>query len=207
MPQITAWKCPKTSKIFEYETDYKKHLRRLAADSRETKRRQTIIDNIYGWIANEKENIYSVGEIAPWLLKNQKYLMEAANALHLYSFNDKFYDTDEFTKIELVVKWSNDVSNSHNCPKGGVTNWGVRDKTLPTGYPGWTGKVSGCLKRLSKHKGSYPYDGILKLVGIHTTSGGGGNESWGFGTELFLADWPGLEQQRMVDILAGKIQK
>ena len=33
------------------------------------------------------------------------------------------------------------VSNSHYAPIAGVTNWSRRDPGLPTGYPGWTGRV------------------------------------------------------------------
>ena len=50
----------------------------------------------------------------------------------------------EFTKFDL--RWSDEVSNSHSCPVGGVENWGGRVKMpdgtdAPRGYPGWTGRV------------------------------------------------------------------
>jgi hypothetical protein len=34
-----------------------------------------------------------------------------------------------------------EVSNTHDCPIKGKTNWGRRDKDAPTSYPGWRGRV------------------------------------------------------------------
>jgi hypothetical protein len=34
-----------------------------------------------------------------------------------------------------------EVSNSHDAPINGETNWSGRDSNVPTGYPGWKGRV------------------------------------------------------------------
>ena len=44
------------------------------------------------------------------------------------------------------------VSNSHNCPINGVTNWGNIDPDKPASYLGWSGQVNGTLNGKCKRK-------------------------------------------------------
>jgi hypothetical protein len=45
------------------------------------------------------------------------------------------------TGLALSMQWSDRVSNSHSCPINGTTNWDC-DDTLPTGYPGFNGRIA-----------------------------------------------------------------
>jgi hypothetical protein len=209
--RVQVRKCRFTGKIFE-EKDLKKyaiHLRNLRAERAEKRKLDKVRATFTSWLNREKKKILHPEDIPAWFLKNQRKIMDAVNA----GFGDrdeKFYPTDEFTKFSFEkARYSRLTSNTHVCPKGGVTNWSVEDDK-PKGYPGWSVHVNGTLKRSKNHLGSYPYPAALNAVGLKTGSGGGGNESWGYGVSIFLADWPGLQQtilemecDQIVDKLKG----
>lgn len=209
--KITVNKCPYTGELFESDKKYASHMsamrRQRAADRAEKKKH----DDFENWLAIEKEKIIHVEMIAPWILENQRDLMDFRNAgiTPIFGFSNfdrrQFYRTDEFIKLELIsLRYSHSVSNSHSCPYNGTTNWGGRNKDAPRGYPGWTGRVNGNCKRASNHSHKYPFSDILNIVGVHTGTGGGGNDDWGYHVDIFLADWPGLSQQLMFEKLKGE---
>jgi hypothetical protein len=43
--------------------------------------------------------------------------------------------------LALKLIWKDKVSNTHDAPRNGVTNWGGRTEGAPTGYPGWSGRI------------------------------------------------------------------
>lgn len=43
--------------------------------------------------------------------------------------------------IAWDITYDKHISNSHSCPIGGACNWAQRDPLLPTGYPGFYGRV------------------------------------------------------------------
>lgn len=201
--KITVNKCPRTGKLFECDKKYAEHEEKIRQSDAKIHHMQKVKDEFATWLKEEKEKITAVDMLAPWLLKNQRMIMDvctvSGNSLGDYTF----YATDEFVRIDFErVHYSPLVSNSHSCPKGGVTNWG-RDKNLPTGYPGWSGRVTGSLTRASKHMHSYPYSRFLNMVSIKTGTGGGGNDGWGYDVKIFLDDWPGLAQQVLFEKLKG----
>lgn len=206
--KIEVYKCRFTGKLFELKQkkSYIKHLEELRKDMKAEREFARIRNTFAAWLAAEKEKIVHVDMIVPWILKNQRYLMKSCNALNVHAWSgDKFHPvTDEFTKMTLKATYNPLVSNTHTCPHNGVTNWGGRVPGAPHGYPGFRIEIAGCLKRHKKNMGSYPYSGVLKLIRIHTSCGGGGNENWSYSGEIFLADWPGLGQQLLVEKLKGK---
>jgi len=211
--RVQVRKCRFTGKIFE-EKDLKKyatHLKKLRAELTEKRRLNIVRETFKSWLRKEKKKILHPDDIPEWFLKNQRMIMDAVNA-GMGDRNEKFYASDEFTKFEFdTVRYSPLVSNTHSCPDNGKTNWHC-DNSLPKGYPGWTCNVKGKLKRHSSHMGSYPYGAALNIVGLKTGTGGGGNERWGYGVSIFLADWPGLqdtvdnmERDQIVAKLKGKV--
>ena len=190
--KVLVNKCPYTGKIFEEDKKYSAHLQKLRRERHRKMREARAREEFYEWLAEEKEKIFDLDMLSPWILANQKKLMEACNALKLHTWSsDRFYpETDEFTKFEIKVKWNSHVSNSHSCPKGGVQNWCSKDTNKPTGYPGWSGRIEGILTRDKKHIGSYPSSGFCKLLSLHIGSGGGGNANWGHELRIFADDWP-----------------
>ena len=194
--KVLVNKCPYTGKIFEDDKKYANHLQVLRRERHREMKEARAREEFYGWFEEEKEKIVDPDMIGPWVLKNQKKLMIASNAFKVHTFSsDRFYiDTDEFTKFEIDVAWGGHVSNSHSCPKGGVQNWCGKTPGAPTGYPGWSGRISGTLVRHKKHMSSYPYSNICKLIDIHTGSGGGGNADWGYDLKIFADDWSAMAQ-------------
>lgn len=194
--RVQVRKCRFTGKIFE-EKDLKKyaiHLRNLRVERAEKRKLDKVRSTYTSWLNREKKKILHPEEIPAWFLKNQRKIMDAVNA-GFGERGEKFYPTDEFVKFSFdKARYSRLASNSHVCPKGGVINWCGKDDTKPTGYPGWTTHVNGSLKRNRNHLSNYPYAAALNAVGLKTNSGGGGNESWGYGITIFLDDWPGLKQ-------------
>jgi hypothetical protein len=110
-------------------------------------------------------------------------------------FRDKFWIKITY----LDVSWSDSVSNSHSCPRGGVSNWG-RDNGKPTGYPGWGGRIEFQLS----HALGFGSD-VFRNVGIHTGTGGGTRDNrYGYDVKFFASDWPGLEKNRIFEILKNE---
>jgi hypothetical protein len=207
--KVQVYKCRFTGTIFGFEDKpkYIKHLKKLRDEMKEQREYAKLRREFSTWLAAEKEKIVSIDMLTPWIQKNQKYLMKVFNTpgCSSWSVKDKWYpETDEIVEIKFDVRYSDHVSNSHSCPHNGVTNWGARNKNAPTGYPGFTGRVAGKTKRDKKHINHYPTGDLLKMIGIRPGTGGGGNKGWGWSTELFLADWPGLSQQVLVEKLQGK---
>ena len=77
-------------------------------------------------------------------------------------------------KFKVVgFKWDityGDISNSHSSPLSGVQNWGCRDDSGPTSYPGWHGRCWIRYRDYPHSFGSTPFEKTL----THTGSGGGG---------------------------------
>lgn len=198
--KVQVYKCRFTGKLFDLadRDKYVNHLLALRGDMKERRLEDRMKKAWATWIKAEKKKITHPDQIVPWFLENQKKIMATVNARATGSISshDKFsIKTDEFTKLVLDIKWDPNCSNSHRAPDGKPYNWCQKDLSLPTGYPGWKGRLSGCLKRISKHNGAYPYGDAYKLVGIKTGGGGGGNDNHSYDVTIFLDDWPGLRQE------------
>lgn len=214
--KVLVYKCRFTGKLFEEKNrkKYIAHLKKLRATMAEQRRIEYTKKTFKQWLVNEKKKIHRPEDIPEWFMKNQRTIMDAMNA----GFGDgvlnryEFYSTDKFIKLSFSnLCYNRLASNSHVRPDNGVGNWCGQDKTKPTGYKGWTGRVDGVLTRLPKHSSSYPYAGALNAIGIKTGAGGGGNSNWGYGVTIFVDDWPGLqvtadeiEQKEIIEILKGE---
>ena len=212
MPQILVWKCANTGRLFEDQQIYKNHLSTLARERRKVKQQNHIKSTFFDWLDNERtNNVFTVSDIPQWLLDNQQIIMDAVNAIPGWS-GDRFVDGDLFTKIEFTdIRWNSNLSNSHSCPKGGARNWCGKETFAdgtpkPTGYPGWYINLRGSLKRNRKFMSSYPYSGLLNIVGIHTGSGGGGNDDFSYDAKIFAEEWPGVASDMVFRKLGKQVQ-
>ena len=122
-----------------------------------------------------------------------------------------------------------EVSNSHYAPINGETNWSRKENNVPTGYPGWQGRV---WIRFNKYPNGFASDHFPATLTYPGTGGAGAyNGPWSaicsawWNTHLddrksikypepecfswdyrfFDSDWPmlmeGYEKQRVWDIL------
>lgn len=201
--KIKAYKSARTGDIFEKRKDYKKHVlairkgRMQARAARDEKIREM------KWFYEERAKIQFVEDIIPWIMDNQIALIKLCNKYGDRCWFDRKMkpDTDEYTKMEFSKYWdtpgiltySDTISNTHECPDNGVTNWGGKNPDAPTSYPGFSGRIEGTLKRARKDMADYPTSDFLKFIGIKTGSGGGGNEHWGYDCRVFIDDWPGIK--------------
>ncbi len=198
--KVQVYKCRFTGKLFELKDrdKYVKHLLILRETMKEKRLEEKMRKTWARWLKTEKKKITHPDQIVPWFLENQKKIMAMVNAQATGSIasHDKFsLKTDEYTKLELKIHWNPMCSNSHRAPDGKPQNWCAKDPAIPTGYPGWTGHLTGTLKRLPRNNGAYPYSEAYRLVGIKTGSGGGGNVDHGYDVTVFLDDWPGLKEE------------
>lgn len=203
----TAYKCPWTSKVFATKKAYANHLRVL----REDRIHRAIRARIRNKIFEELINLQSFDKIIEWIETHPEFLFDGI-ILHGRDkwgerrghLRDKFWVKVTY----LDVRWADNVSNSHSCPRSGVTNWGGKGllpggEPAPRGYPGWTGRIEFQLS----HDLGIGSD-IMRPLGIHTGTGGGISENrYGYDVKFFDSDWPGLEKVRIFDILKGESPK
>ena len=104
---------------------------------------------------------------------------EPANLDELGEFCIKIIDSQLKDSRVLGFKWDirydSHVSNSHDCPIIGVTNW-RREDDKPKGYPGFSGRV---WIRLSEEIDSFASDLFWKTF-THPGTGGFGSYSGPF---------------------------
>lgn len=197
--KILVNKCPDTGELFEDDRLYKNHRQRILREQRKQEAFNQQQKEFNDWLSLEKEKLHHIETIAPWFLANQRIIMDAVTAGYETGWEirswDKFVPEDEFVKLEITGIYKTELTNSHHCPRGGVTNWCGHRDNLPKHYPGFKVRISGKLQRPPKYNYRYPYSAALNLVGIQTGSGGGGNENFGYDGFIFLDDWPGLKEQ------------
>ena len=121
----------------------------------------------------------------------------------------------------LKVMYGDSIPNTHHAPRGYDTNWGGRTKDIPTGYPGWVGRIwIGLSKPKTRIGISDSPNRVLKKIGIHTMNGGGGSTSdipsfikdklapgrkiteycktWSWDVQMFLNDFPSLKMLKLL---------
>ena len=225
MPRIAARKCPKTGRLFDTDEAYRKHivgLRRELNKKRPMKiaarnaalRRTELREGVYADIARIKD----IQTLQDYVMGNFSEIMIAWNGGSSPAVHEMLTRL-KLEEFDLRLRFSEQVGNTHNCPRSGKTNWGGRKKDLPRSYPGWSGHISYTLNfnperevELRKMKG-----GVLCLepsralgwIGIHTGTGGGRGgrdvHKWEYGVQLFLDDFEGLKKLYFHDKLADKL--
>lgn len=147
--------------------------------------------------------------------ENNKLIIcrEASNIDEVKTLLEKY--AKEFFDIDLKIttwdfRYEHCCSNSHSAPRGKEKNWcGTKDKEdIPKGYPGFTGTINGSIvfpkKEYNWGEPSFSdlvgngFDRMMEngwfgLLGIHTESGGGGNNSFSYGATIWIDDFPKIK--------------
>jgi len=211
VPKVLAWKCPYTGELFEDEKKYKNHLAKLARYRREQRKLQIAEDAAQSWWTEFQNIEMDISELPKLIIENQDKFWAESNRADRWNWQQIGQTRKgvimptpklvKFTKFDL--RWSDSVSNTHNCPKNGSTNWGGNRSDLPRGYPGWTGHIEWQIEWPKEWDGWYPGSDLFAghRACIHTGTGGGGfwskgYQSFGYGVNIFAADWPGLNRFR-----------
>ena len=200
MSQVLVWKSDADGKLFEDKAKYQKHLRKLAALRREKKKvEQGKIDR-EAFLIRMGNEVTGVDSLMQFIKDNWSWFFHNGVA-HDWGSTEKAHEFHEYHDVFInLYGWSDHVSNSHSCPRGGVQNWAARDADKPTGYPGWTGRIIIKVKPGTyKYKGkSYMRDGFgngyFADTPIKTGSGGGGEgdgcKEYAYDLKLFASDFP-----------------
>lgn len=185
--KVTAYKCPHTGKLFEDYGEYTRYAAGVRRTRLNERKKLTARTEWEQWFADEKARITEVAQIPEWVVEHQGKIYNAR-------FNR--YDSQRakpvFKSLAFhSMMYSKLVSNSHRCPKGGVTNW-WQNNDHPRGYPGWTGTVNAVMNTDARVQ-VWSDTKILDFIGLYTGTGGGGPETMQYSLTIFLADWPGLK--------------
>lgn len=201
MPLVSAWYCTHTDKLFSSKKEYVSHLKKLA-NERMIKVKVEKSKNIKLSQLAEMHDLESFHDIEDWIVKHSDLFVLTSCKL------PSGQEIPKIVSIELTnMKFDKFISNSHNAPIGKLTNWGGREG-IPTGYPGWKGRV------LYRILGSYPefLSNLFKNTGICLGTGTGSacsgsrvfdnnkliQSSYSAEVILFAADWPGLSRQQVL---------
>jgi hypothetical protein len=200
MPQILAWECPKTGALFKEKSDYIAHLKAYAKQQLLDRAHKRYVSGKEAFFRQMREQVEDFDQLKQFIFDNWEHFCRNAHDRDTWYNRDISFDFSKWAKpkaIHLDLRWSDRVSNSHNCPGNGVTNWhGSPD--LPKGYPGWYGRIeikwesNTSINRLKSCLGSSYFD----KSGIHTGSGSGTDLGFSQGLEIFYEDWPGLAKTR-----------
>lgn len=196
-----AFRCPWTGKIFGTKQAYVKHLRVL----REDRIHRAIRARIQNKIFEEFINQDTFEKVIEWIENHPEFFFDRVVQRGRDGWRDRrehFRDKFWIKITYLDVHWSESVSNSHSCPRGGVKCWSSHEAKdgRPSGYPGWQGRIEFQLS----HDLGFGSD-VFRGVGIHTGTGGGISENrYGYDVKFFASDWPGLEKHRVFEILKNE---
>ncbi len=243
MSIITAYKSDTDGKIFEDKRKYQNHLRTLARH-RNAQRKLQIAESAKdaAW-AELYEREQSIDDWMQMVIDNQHLFWAEAAEGDWHDWervgkkigrgkNAMVMPVPRVLKITHSLRWSDSVSNSHSCPRDGMTNWGGREKMAdgspaPRGYPGWTGHIEWLVEWPKEFDGIYLGSDLFARGTFcsgrqraHTGTGGGGGGHFnkefntycqrpGYDFRLFASDWPGLaryfEKQRMWATLSNQL--
>lgn len=191
MSRIMAWQCDEDGKIFVDKSQYQKHLRALAK-TRLVRHKLAREQREFAEFIAPLHKQSSIRDIEVWMMENGERLMRAACVsfycqAHRGGMPSQIPEKLGFENFEFSgLKWSELTSNSHQAPKGKEQNWG-RDLDLPTGYPGWKGRIS--FKTLNYYSFDSDFFGTF---GIHLGGGGGGRGYRSHEVFIFAEEWPHL---------------
>jgi hypothetical protein len=202
---VKAYQCPWTGRIVANKATYVKHLRGLRETRMHARIRALRMQKTLGDLANQP----SWPDVINWVERNSWWFLARAKQSRGALGHDKWPDPEDFwIRITYMdINHRDSVSNSHRCPRGGVTNWGGKDtwpdgSLKPRGYPGWYGRIE---YQMSHELPGFSRD-LFDGTGIGTGSGGGISQNrYGYGVELFDSDWPVItelmERERVLAVL------
>jgi hypothetical protein len=149
--------------------------------------------------------VTSIEHLEQFIKDNWKWF--AANGAAHNTWRKAPKSDHKLVSVSIDATWRDSVSNTHRCPRGGVTNFSQgfnrrEGLNLPEGYPGWQGNIKFHIDAgHTDHKvprrhggfGSDYFDGTT----VGTGSGGSGNGyTYSYGLELFAADFPAMLNAR-----------
>lgn len=209
MSRVTVWKSDTDGKLFENKEKYVAHLRKLARE-RLTNRKILKVQAERADVFAKMGQLRSIEEVQQFIIDNWKWFF--LNGLTINNWKNRAVDESvhELVSIRLDrMRWSDSISNSHSCPKNGVTNF-FQKNNAPTGYPGWAGVLHFSVRppmytyRKKKYRKSGWGSDYFRNTIICTESGGGGGydeerdlTSFQYSIILWADDFPAMNDMRL----------
>jgi hypothetical protein len=203
--QVLVWKSD-DGKLFECETAYKKHVRKLNKIKREEKEYVDSLrietawweDNIWNAVKSPEQLVHAIKKHSSTFVANGMTYIGNPNNIR------KNINKMKFHSLNFDFGFSPLVSNTHSAPVGKEQNW-YRKDDLPKGYPGLTGYLRYSVYMDKKHHSYYPCGSDMWTnTRIHTGSGGGGSmheldggvlvQSFSYEYKIFLDDFPAMKE-------------
>jgi hypothetical protein len=196
MPKITAYKCPFTNKLFDTRRKYRNHLLKLRKQKAEQRARRKVA-RIAKQIRDEKlERIHSALAGVRTIKELEQAFIDLYGEMMEYHAKRKGYRMVAFDLFS--IRYSNRVSNTHSCPRGGVQNFSC-DDDKPRGYPGFTGRIEYTVIEPKHTDPFWHVSDAVSYFGVKTGTGGGrgdcpetGGKRYYYDVKIFLDDFPGL---------------
>lgn len=220
MSVVQVFKCDTTGKLFEDKKKYVNHLRRIAASNREKAKVSLLADECEKEFIKFRSSIKNIDHLQTEIIEHQNLFWNDAMLRGRIDvgldkqYKGKVIPLPKLILLEFInVSFNLKVSNSHSCPLSGVENW-EGDKSKPTGYPGWHGRVRIVIEVPEKSclsvSGSDLFSG--RNCCIHTGTGGGGGQyknmkntsQYQYDVRIYGDDWPKMMQQVSLDMLKGR---
>lgn len=208
MPKVTAYQCPSTKKVFLERSAYRKHLLKLRKNVNLQRKLRREAKQRSDELLNKITALSSIEDIAAFVVANYKKIL--LNAIHDPRPRDvEVIEAMVLKDFSLTVRYEQICSNSHSCPRDGVKNWGGDKPGAPRGYPGFYGRIEWKMPPPAWKRGdgihSYELPEALGRIGIHTGTGGGNGDRYGYDVRLFLSDFPALQETVNLDVFTAKL--
>lgn len=183
MPIVQAYQCAFTGELFAERADYCAHVKEVGLQRGRDKRIERLEAEFQRKVAQLSRS-GSFSEIEEWIEANGHDLVARNQWGSPWAdFVDRNIGHNGYVRnVRFSLTYSDCVSNTHTCPRGGVQNW-HRDPALPGSYPGWEGRVK------FETNGSFCFAG----TGINTGTGSGNHLGrYSCEVRLFSSDFPNL---------------
>jgi hypothetical protein len=197
MPQVIAWQCPHTGKLFVSNAEYRRHLHALARERIAQRKHDAFKKAIEDRLATMRDICNSFDDAARFIEENPSLFLEnrfdnRAKAI-AKAAEFRIYDV-QFKSMQFKKS----VSNTHYAPLDKPTNF-MCEEHLPRGYPGYMGRIMFHAPDTSDFRIWF------RGTGINIGSGGGGGFSHMFSYEvaLFAHDWRFILREATFSRLQG----
>lgn len=204
MPKVVVRKCRSTGKLFEDNTKFAKHLRKVRVELHANiKLRQAIrvMDDVWASI-RQLDNIPDIMQ-AFW----DNYHILGWRGYHTNRFHVKLPSKlPGLIRLGYQLNYSPNVSISHSAPIGVRTNFsGVKCFRK---FPGFVGRFD------AEYSEDYGEAGLSRIcgefggpaaTGFNTGTGGGGYRRVGYELRLYLDDFPNLKKRIEEQMLVNRL--
>lgn len=197
--KIIARKCFQTGRVFRNEKNYLKHLKTLREENSIKRNKKRQLEEV----SLKMSSVHSIRELEE-ILTDFARINYVSNNLRFDSLETLKEHAKQFSISFPTLEWSDICRNTHGAPPGKETNW-HGNKELPSGYPGWVGRID-FFSDFKDWSTRYPtYHGFSAQVlpendFIYVGSGGAG----GYEVTLWAECFPELYAQRIEQILRNQ---